>query len=294
MKKPLLFFLLILTLGGFFCVYTFNSAQAGDSYETHLNIGREYLLRGSYQSAAREFSQAINQKPSTPEAFIERGTAFNQMGKYEKAIEDFSKAILHDERNFLALNNRGVAYLRLGKLEQSMQDFQRACEIAPNDPIAKLNYAGAAIPLKKGDVAALELNNWLSKDNHWKNKYAGHAAILAILGYRQCGDMDNANKVLEVSLDKVFKLDWPYPVLKYLNGKLEKDDLLESAKDSDYDTTQANCFIAVNLINAQQLKPAKERLSWIVKYGSKNSVEYWLGKNLLSKQLKKNTDTRVN
>ena len=140
--------------------------------------------------------------------------------------------------------------------------------------------------LDNGLKAARNLKGWLEARN-WKGNYAGHAAILSILGFQQAGQSDAAQKILKNALGKTNRLEWPYPALKYLAGKLKVEELLEEAKDSDYDTTQANCFVAMDMLNSKRPKQAEERLTWLVKYGTKNSVEYWLGKNLIEKKLKK-------
>ena len=271
--------LAILVLFQFFYV---DKVSANDSYSGHIAIGKEYLMRGSYNRAVREFTGAIKSKPRNSLAYIERGTAYNQMGNYKSAITDFTKAIELDSKNYLAFNNRGVANFRQGELKNALADFNQAINLNKKSPFARLNYAGAALASKTGSKGAKELDSWLT-ENNWKGKYSGHAAVLSILGYKQSKDSAKANAMLVKALKKVNRLEWPYPVLNYLNGKLKQEELIESAKESDYDATQAHCFIALNELNSNNSKLAQENLNWIAKYGTKNSVEYWLCKNLLKK-----------
>ena len=286
MRKLITLFAVIFALLLGFLIPSFNEASAGDSYDGHMVIGKNYLVKGSYDKANFEFTMALKLKPNSAEALIERGTTYNQLGDYQKAIEDFSKAITLSNKNYLAFNNRGVAYFRSGEVHKAIEDLQKAISLNSKDPFARLNYAGALLSIDRGAGAAKSLSTWLSQGD-WKGNYAGHAAVLTVLGFQQAGLVDDASGTLKTALGRVNRLEWPYPVLKFLDGKLKADELLAEAKDSDYDTTQANCFIALKLLNSKQPKQAEERLVWLVKYGTKNSVEYWLGKNLIEKKLKK-------
>lgn len=286
MKKLILVFAVVFAVSLLFIIPSFNKASASDSFKGHMIIGKNYLVKGSYEKANLEFTLALKKKPDNVEALIERGTSYNQLGEYKKAVDDFSKAISLDSNNYLAFNNRGVSYFRSGSIEKATNDFEKAIKLNNKDPFARLNYAGALLSVDNGLGAARNLSAWL-KERDWKGNYAGHAAVLSILGFQQAGQNDAAKKLLKDALGKTSRLEWPYPALKYLDGKLKVDELLAEAKDSDYDTTQANCFIAIDKLNSKQPKVAEERLTWLVKYGTKNSVEYWLGKNLIEKKLKK-------
>lgn len=256
------------------------TVKANDSYLGHISIGKEYLVRGSYDRAIREFTSAIKAKPKSGQAYVERGTAYNQLEDYKNALADFSKAISLENKNYLAYNNRGVSNFRSGNIDGALSDFSQAIKLNEKSPFARLNFAGATLVAGKGATGAKQLESWLNSIN-WKGKYSGHAAVLSILGYRQSNQSAGASRMLKSALKKTNRLEWPYPALKYLDGKIKKAELLEAAKESDYDTTQAHCFIAINEFKTSP-KQVKENLKWVVKFGSKNSVEYWLGKNLIS------------
>lgn len=257
----------------------FKSVSAFDLSSSHVEIGKDYLVRGSYDRAIREFSNALKQKPGDAVALVDRGTAYNQLENYPRAIADFNQALKLNPNNALALNNRGVSYFRQGKLNLALSDLDRATKLNPDDPYARLNYAGAALASFQGDKAAQKLQDYLNRTK-WTGKFTGHEAVLAILGLRQSKNEAGASKLLKTSMEKLSRLDWPYDVLKYLNGKVSPDELLESVKNSDYDTTQAHCFLALDLLRQNKPKLAKNHIDWVVKYGTKNSVEFWIANNL--------------
>ena len=257
----------------------FKSVSAFDLSSSHVEIGKDYLVRGSYDRAIREFSNALKKKPGDAVALVDRGTAFNQLENYPRAIADFNQALKLNPNNALALNNRGVSYFRQGKLQPALNDFERAVKLNADDPYARLNYAGAALAAFQGAKAAQKLQDYLDR-TRWTGKFTGHEAVLAILALKQSNNEAGASKLLKTSMEKVSRLDWPYDVFKYLNGKVSPDELLESVKNSDYDTTQAHCFLALDLLRQNKPRLAKSHIDWVVKYGTKNSVEYWIAKNL--------------
>ncbi|MGD9683731.1 MAG: tetratricopeptide repeat protein [Candidatus Obscuribacterales bacterium] len=260
-------------------LFSQRGSTAKSAFETHLEIGKEYLVRGSYENAVRELSQALKLSPGSSRALIERGTAYNQLKEYDRAIADLTGAIKADSKSSLAFNNRGVSYFRSGRPALALKDFNRAIELTPLDPYANLNYAGAALCAGEEKLGAVRLESWLDRVS-WKDRYTGHAAVLAILNRRQAGQKREASDLLARSLKRVNRLEWPYPFLLYLNGKKKADQMLESAKDSDYETTQARCFLALAQNSGGAADKARENFDWVRRYGDKTSLEYWLARSL--------------
>lgn len=254
-------------------------ADAQTPFQTHFKIGKDCLIRGSYDHAVKELTRALEISPGNPDALIERGTAFNQLALYQKAIADFNKALVKDQKNSLALNNRGVSYMRSGQLALAKADFQKAIDLTPDDPFANLNYMGSALCLSQGGQAASKLEAWL-KRNNWKGRYAGHAAILATIGFKQKGKTKAVDALIQSSLKKTNRLEWPYPVILYLAGRKKPEEVLEAAKDSDYENTQAHCFIALNQRLSGSKDKSKENFQWLRKFGTKDTLEYWIARNI--------------
>jgi len=254
-------------------------STAEGAFETHLDIGKEYLVRGGYENAVRELSKAIKLSPGNSLALIERGTAYNQLKDYDRAIVDLTGAIKADSKSSLAYNNRGVSYFRSGREALALKDFNKAIELTPLDPYANLNYGGAALCAGQGDRGAARLESWLENVS-WKNRYTGHAAVLAILNRRQAGQKKEESELLARSIKRVNRLEWPYPFLLYLDGKKKADQMLESAKDSDYETTQARCFLALSQQYGGAAAKARESFAWVRRYGDKTSLEYWIARAL--------------
>ncbi len=255
-------------------------AWAGTVFDKHLQVGKEYLLAAKFEMALKEFDAALRISPGDANALVERGTAYNGLGKYDLAIKDFSSAIQATPQNYLAYNNRGVAYFRKLELKRALQDLDKALSINADDPVAYLNRAGVALCDGSGIVSARKIEAWL-KRTAWRDRYACHAAVLAAYGFKQGGDTKAYQEIIDQALKRTDRLLWPYPVLRYLKGTLkDKSELLHEAEESDYDSTQAHCFIGLDLVLKGKTEMARPHFEWIVKHGIQNSVEYWIARGM--------------
>lgn len=262
---------------------TRSPANASPESEDHHKLGNNFLVNQNFELALKEFNASLKLDPNSAATLVDRGTAYNGLRKYALAIADFNSAIKLAPTNYLAFNNRGVTHFRENDLPLAIKDFDKAIEIDPNQPIAYLNRAGASLAKGSGIESARKIESWLRKTD-WKGEYAGHASVLAALGYRQGGNPAPGNALLEEALKKTDRLKWPYPALKFLTGKLSGKELLEEAESSDYDSTQAHCFLALKYLTGKDKKLAQTHLDWVVKTGTQNSVEYWIAKSLTSQK----------
>jgi tetratricopeptide (TPR) repeat protein len=109
------------------------------------------------------------------EAFNNRGAGYRIKGEYDRAIADYTQAIKLNSKFAAAYNNRGVAYDRKGELDRAMQDFDQAIKLKPspeahfnrgNAYLAKNQYASAiddynaAIKLKADFGQAYDNRCW--------------------------------------------------------------------------------------------------------------------------------------
>ncbi len=264
------------------CLVSGNSVGAVEgspAVQKYYDVGKSYLVNQKYDMAIREFNGALSLSPKNVDVLIERGTAYNGLGKYDLALKDFDKAISLNPSSYLGFNNRGVTFLRKGEYARATQDFDKALSLDSKQPIAYLNRAGASLCAGTGADSAQKIEAWL-KRNGWKDAYAGHAAILAAFGYRQGKNPKAAQALVEEALKRTDKLKWPYPALRFLSGGLNGKEVLEKAEESDYETTQAHCFIALDCILKKERKKADIHLLWAGQHGTQNSVEYWIARGL--------------
>ncbi|MBU6452899.1 MAG: tetratricopeptide repeat protein [Cyanobacteria bacterium REEB67] len=262
-------------------------AQAGPEYQRHYDLGKDFLQRQEYKLAMQELTLAAG-KPATPvevaAALVDRGTAHSELKEYTAALADFDRAITLDSKSHLAYNNRGVVFFRQGQPEKAIPDFDKALALDINDKYAVVNRAGAYLMTDRAATLAVNTENWL-KQKKWHSDFAAQAAVLTALAYLAGGDKTRATAITQAAVKNLDKLIWPYQMLSYLNGKLEPEKVVEASQESTYELTQAECYMGLDyyIQGKSSFDKAKDKLSFVVKHGTTNSVEYWVGKYYLAK-----------
>lgn len=87
-----------------------------------------------YQNAITDCNQAIEKAPKNAEAYLHRGLAHYRIGDYSAAIADNNQAIALKRYDFRAYYNRGVASAMLGNYQQAIADYNLALSQIPQSP----------------------------------------------------------------------------------------------------------------------------------------------------------------
>jgi tetratricopeptide (TPR) repeat protein len=256
-------------------------------FTRHYDLGMDFLNRDQYKLAIPEFDLAINSSQNlsadTAKALVQRGTANSALKNYAKALIDLNKALELDPKNDLGLNNRGAVYLRTFKPELAANDFDQAVKINPENKYAVVNRAGAIMMQANPGAKVGSTVSWLNTGKHWQSDFAGHAAALTALSYLVSKDNAAFNGMVDTALKRLDRLRWPFPLFQYFKGKKTVDDVLEAAEDSTYNLMQAQCFLAIDEYSKGNMAQALTRLDFVTKHGTVNSVEYWLGQDLIKR-----------
>jgi tetratricopeptide (TPR) repeat protein len=94
------------------------------------------------------------------EAFGNRGLAYRLKGEYDRAIQDYSQAIKLDAKSAAAYNNRGVAYDNKGDYDHAIQDYDQAIKLRPSAE-AHFNRGNAYLGKGQHDHAIDDYNQAL-------------------------------------------------------------------------------------------------------------------------------------
>jgi tetratricopeptide (TPR) repeat protein len=93
--------------------------------------GLAYRLKGEYDRAIQDYSQAIKLDAKSADAYNNRGVAYDNKGDYDHAIQDYDQAIKlrpSAEAHF----NRGNAYLGKGQHDHAIDDYNQALKLKPD------------------------------------------------------------------------------------------------------------------------------------------------------------------
>lgn len=131
---------------------TFKPATSASSAREHLEVGREYLMNGSYSEAVTELSTAVSLDPKLTEAHNLLGVAYDKKGFGERAKESFERAVKLEE-DAETLNNLGFALYQRGNYRAAVDRLKRAAKLAPADERILNNLGLAYCRLGKIDEA---------------------------------------------------------------------------------------------------------------------------------------------
>jgi len=154
--------------------------------------GAAYLKAGDYESAVRDFSDAIDRRFDFADAyenrgmakyymqnfdgaladlnraitlnnksaiyFVMRGNILNEMGEYDGAIADFGRGIAIDDKYTIAYTSRAFSYHHERQFQKALNDFSRAIGLSPKEPKFYVGRASVKMDLGKMDDAVADLD----------------------------------------------------------------------------------------------------------------------------------------
>jgi tetratricopeptide (TPR) repeat protein len=137
-----------------------NARQAEDllsqAIEENPSLPFAYAERGflrmnenNMEGAISDYTQAILIDPTEPDYFVNRGILYERQKKYAEAIRNYNQAIKVRNTYALAWLNRGNAHLKLNKIKEAIDDYSVAITFEPDYGLAYLNRAVAFEKWKK-------------------------------------------------------------------------------------------------------------------------------------------------
>ncbi len=244
-----------------------------DAAEEAYQEGARLAKTGVLKQALDEFDKAIRLKPTYAEAYSARGTIRNALVQNERAIQDFDEAIRLNPRYAMAYYNRANVYMDTGQMDKALKDYSETLVLEPTNAEALYNRGLVHVLLAHGEAAAdarayLELKGW-------KDERALYVVLIGYLGYRHGKKDGEARNLLTEAKEKGNTSVWPYPILRYLQGELSAEALLDLAIDDDK-KTEAQTYAGIDLALSGKPQEAAPRLVWVKDYGNKGFIEYIL------------------
>lgn len=295
---------------------------------------------GHYQQAKRDLDRAISYNKRYY-FLAARAEAYMRLGEYARAVDDATAALKLAPRDRGTMLLRSSTYAHVGQYEQSLSDYLAGTvqekntdrvdlstikqvtagytdilKLTPDDITALYNRGIAYLCMRKPQLAGADLDKFVHVCSFPYAKTIG--ACCASLAYREAGQADNANRILEfvatprtgrsVSISRNgsnfsdgtaspqdhgtadmehstppnFRVPFPESLLRYLQGHCRAAQVLASALRPD-DRTRAQCYIGIDLVLRNRANEAKPYLQAVLKTGDSRLDEYALAQSYLNR-----------
>jgi tetratricopeptide (TPR) repeat protein len=96
-----------------------------------MDRGAAFYFNKDYQSAIKDYDQAIKLDPKKSDAFTDRAAAYKKLGRIDQAIADDSEAIRLDPLTPEYFDNRGLSYAVNGDYDRAIADYNEAIRLTP-------------------------------------------------------------------------------------------------------------------------------------------------------------------
>ncbi len=123
-----------------------------ESVDSNIQTGITEYRQQNFDQAEINFSNALKEKPDSPELNYNLANSHYKTGKFEEALKSYSDAASSETTPDLKQNslyNSGNALFRMGKLEESIEAYKKVLEMNPGDMDAKFNLEFARLKLRE-------------------------------------------------------------------------------------------------------------------------------------------------
>ena len=158
-------------------VYTEVIEIKPDSAEAYYNRARHYNLLDQEEKSMQDLNKAI--ELNYADAYNYRGWIYHDMKNYGTAIRDISKAIEIEPNNFEFYESRGIAYyFDIKNYDAAIKDLSKAIELNPKSDSSYYMRASIYHDLENYDEAVCDYVNAIEIDPDDENYYVGLGLVV--------------------------------------------------------------------------------------------------------------------
>jgi tetratricopeptide (TPR) repeat protein len=177
----------------------FNEALTFDSAYSvlYFNLGYTEALSGNYDIAIMNYTKAIHLDSTNAKTFVNRGDLWAGVGEHQKAVFDFTAALSLNVNDELAYFNRANEFVAIGLFENAIDDYSRA--IALNPVNVKYYFLRAELKAGAGKFlsAAADYTKLISIEPKNGNAYYNRGICYANIALKNnaCDDFNQAGEL---------------------------------------------------------------------------------------------------
>lgn len=193
------------------------SFKRADSYvKQHPQDAKAYLYRArvfcaaaDFQSAIKDYSEAIKLGYDRDHIYAERGSCYMTLMNPEQAAEDLERAVKENPKNSNALINLSDTYFRLGKYAQAIECSEKVPEEFTHSWMAQANKAQALFAQKKYTETIAAASSALAKKNDATSEDYINLRLLKADAAQLLGNKDAAQKERDEVRALAAKTEYP-------------------------------------------------------------------------------------
>ncbi len=195
---------------------------APEATDARFNRGAAYAKIGKWNQALADFDALLEAVPNDPNTLYARAWVRAQLGDDAKAIADLDQVLALAPDDVDALVDRGGLNIRAGRYKAAVQDFSALLKLEPKSAAAAYNRGRAHYA--SGEFKAADADFALALKLRTDNPYAALRAHLAQA--RVAGKFPKEDAALKAAAEKLEPEVWPRPLLEMFLGIGTPDALL--------------------------------------------------------------------
>jgi tetratricopeptide (TPR) repeat protein len=135
------------------------AATAAVGARAHVEAGHQYMAKGLYDEAEREYRLALEAEPANQAALAGLGRAEVKRGAYTDAVTQLERATSATTQMVSALRSLGDAYVALGLVDKAAAAYRQAVALTPGDLETRLALANSLTEIGEYDEASSVLRS---------------------------------------------------------------------------------------------------------------------------------------
>ncbi len=153
------------------------------------NRGRSWYKKQDFDRSVRDLTEAIRLEPKNPRIYTDRGSSLHNKGEFDLAISDFNQAIRLDSKYAPAYLGRADSWNAKRNSDKALSDLNQVIALVPNQPAGYNNRAAVWMDKGSFDQAIADLDRAIALDpKNWRS-YSSRGEA-----WRLKGDIDHALK----------------------------------------------------------------------------------------------------
>jgi len=145
------------------------------------NLGCLYTMQGDYESAYRNFYEALVISPNDIDALVNCASALHELKRFEEAISYFDKALRLQPNFVQAWCNKGNTLNLLKRYDEAIAHFDKTLSLKPDYHEAWCNKGNTLNLLKRYDEAIAHYEKALSLKSDYHEAWCHKGSTLNLL-----------------------------------------------------------------------------------------------------------------